>query len=115
MTWQKSQPNGGFSGDASVDSWLPVDERHLAKGGLDQQGMQGSLFTRNKAHLAWRKSQPALTQNAELTLAEGPDDVIAFRRTGRRTGASMLCAFNFSDDVKVVDGMSVQPWSAAFA
>ena len=115
MTWQKSQPNGGFSGDASVDSWLPVDERHLSKGGLDQQGMQGSLFARNKAHLAWRKLQPALTQSAELTLVEGPNDVIAFRRTGRRTGDTMLCAFNFSNDSREVDGMSVQPWSAAFA
>ena len=115
MTWQKAQPNGGFSGDASVDSWLPVDERHLSKGGLDQQAMQGSLFARNKAHLAWRKLQPALTQNAELTLVDGPSDVIAFRRTGRRTGDTMLCAFNFSNDTREVDGMSVQPWSAAFA
>ena len=115
MTWQKSQPNGGFSGDASVDSWLPVDERHLSKGGLDQQGMQGSLFARNKAHLAWRKLQPALTQNAELTLVDGPSDVIAFRRTSRSTGDTMLCAFNFSNDTREVEGMSVQPWSAAFA
>ena len=115
MTWQQAKPNGGFSGNMDVESWLPVDERHLSKGGLDQQGTQGSLFERNKTHLAWRKLQPALTQNAELTLVEGPDDVIAFRRSAHKSGDTILCAFNFSDTVREIEGVSIQPWSAAFA
>ena len=80
MTWNSNQPNGGFSGDADVESWLPVDERHIAKGGFEQQGKQGSLFERNKAHLEWRKDQAALVNNGQIDLLDVDDDVIAFNK-----------------------------------
>lgn len=115
MTWQQTQPNGGFSGDACIDSWLPVDDRHLAKAGLDQQGTQGSLFERNKAHLIWRKQQPALMQNASITLIESTKEVIAFRRVTHDTNQTILCAFNFSSMTQEVESNLIQPWSAVFA
>ena len=115
MPWQSSQPNAGFSGDATVDSWLPVDARHLDKGGLDQQGRQGSLYERNKAHLAWRKTQPALVNNASIELLPDTGDVIAFWRTTHQGEHRQLCAFNFSDAVAEGEGLEVKVWSAAFS
>ena len=114
MTWKSDQPNGGFSGDTNVESWLPVDERHIAKGGFEQQGKQGSLFERNKAHLEWRKDQAALVNNGQIDLLDVDDDVIAFNRRTDDGDASVLCLFNFSDTTKTVMGVNVQPWSAAF-
>ena len=114
MTWSADQPNGGFSGDADVESWLPVDERHIAKGGLVQQGQQGSLFERNKNHLAWRKNQLALMAKGGMEVLDVDEDVIAFNRASEDGSASMLCLFNFSDTTKTVNGVSVEPWSAAF-
>jgi len=114
MTWNSNQPNGGFSGDADVESWLPVDERHIAKGGFEQQGKQGSLFERNKAHLEWRKDQAAFMNNGQIDLLDADDDIIAFNRRADDGDASVLCLFNFSDTTKTVQGVNVQPWSAAF-
>jgi len=114
MTWQADQPNGGFSGAAQVDPWLPVDPRHIAKAGLDQQDTQGSLFERNRAHLAWRKSQPALMAKAEIHLEEAGEDMIVFTRSPHDGAAPLLCAFNFSNQTQTHDGLAVAPWSAAF-
>lgn len=114
MTWTASQPNGGFSGEAQVESWLPVDERHIAKGGLEQQGQQGSLFERNKTHLAWRKKQIALNSKGSIELLDVDQDVIAFNRATADGSQTMLCLFNFSDASKTVNGITIKPWSAAF-
>ncbi len=114
MTWCASQPNGGFSGDADVKSWLPVDERHIAKGGLEQQGRQGSLFERNKAHLAWCKEQIVLQAKGAMELLDVDKDIIAFRRSKADGAETLLCLFNFSNTPKTFNGVTVQPWSAAF-
>ena len=114
MPWTEDQPNVGFSGDDSTESWLPIDERHKTKGGLDQQGKQGSMFERNKDHLSWRRNQPALTHNGQIELIDGGDSVIAFNRLSHDGASSMLCVFNFSSQTQSVDGVDVAPWSSAF-
>ena len=114
MPWTEDQPNVGFSGDDSTESWLPVDERHKTKGGLDQQGKQGSMFERNKGHLSWRRNQPALTHNGRIELIDGGDSVIAFNRLSHDGASSMLCVFNFSSQTQSVEGVDVAPWSSAF-
>ena len=114
MPWTQNQPNTGFSGDDLVESWLPIDERHKSKGGLDQQGKQGSMFERNKAHLSWRRNQPALTRNGQIQLIDGGDNVIAFNRLSHDQSQTMLCLFNFSSQTESVEGVDIPPWSSAF-
>ncbi|MEC7141364.1 MAG: alpha-amylase family glycosyl hydrolase [Pseudomonadota bacterium] len=114
MPWTQDQPNTGFSGDDLVESWLPIDERHKSKGGLDQQGKQGSMFERNKAHLSWRRNQPALTRNGQIQLIDGGDNVIAFNRLSHDRSQTMLCLFNFSSQTESVEGVDIPPWSSAF-
>ncbi len=113
MPWRADQPQGGFSNGATSDPWLPLDARHLTKGGLDQQGQQGSLFARTKAHLAWRKTQPALTRKGQIELQTTGDDAIAFIRRAD-TGPALICAFNFSSEARTLNGVQLAPWSAAF-
>ncbi|MAH88062.1 MAG: alpha-glucosidase [Kiloniella sp.] len=114
MPWTESLPNGGFSGHHSVESWLPIDARHQTKGGLDQQGKQGSMFERNKSHLDWRRQQPVLMQNGLIELVDAGDTVIAFNRLSHDNGASILCLFNFSSQTKSFEGIELPPWSSAF-
>ncbi len=114
MPWREDQPNAGFSGDQTAKSWLPIDERHLAKGGLDQQGKQGSMFERTKEHLSWRRQQRGLMQTGQIELVDGGEDVIAFNRLSHDGSASMLCLFNFSSRTQSVEGLEVAPWSSAF-
>ena len=81
---------------------------------LDQQGKQGSMFERNKDHLAWRKNQPALTKSGRIEVLDGTGDVIAFNRATHDGADAMLCLFNFTSEVQTVDDLTVAPWSAAF-
>lgn len=114
MAWRRDQPNGGFSGDTQADSWLPVDDRHLAKAALDQQGQPDSLLERNRAHLIWRKQQPALIAKSKISVLDTKNDLIVFERAAHCSADTMLCAFNFSSqDAEIID-LHVPAWSAVF-
>ncbi len=108
MAWQSTADNGGFS---TGKPWLPINGRHQAKAADTQVGRQGSIFERTKAHLAWRKLQPALLEG-DFDMMEGPEGTLVFKRGCAKQ--TLICAFNFNASAVTVEGQTVAPYGAAF-
>lgn len=92
MVWQADLPNGGFS-DAA-ETWLPVSDKHLDRGGIDQMKTSGSVYQRLAEFLAWRKTQPALMTANHMTALTGDAHEIIFDR--RVDDQTLRCRFDFN-------------------
>ncbi len=93
MVWDEGGTNSGFS---SAKPWLPIPEAHRRRAASVQERDPGSILNFYRQTLAMRRDCRALVEG-ELAFVEGPNDVLAFRRTlGRH---NILCAFNFGADV----------------
>ena len=93
MVWQADLPNGGFS-DAA-ETWLPVSDKHLKRGGIDQMKMSGSVYQRLAEFLAWRKTQPALMTANHMSALTGEAHEIIFDRSAAKQ--TLRCRFDFNN------------------
>jgi alpha-glucosidase len=97
MVWDADALNGGFS---EVRPWLPVADNHLLRAANRQAGDPGSVFTRYRDLLAFRRANPAL-RNGSITFWEAPEPVLLFVRESE--GERILCGFNFGHQVVECD------------
>ena len=88
MVWESNAPHGGFSRGTP---WLPVPAEHVAHAVNKQAGDSDSVLSAYRRLIAFRRSHPALRDGA-IAFLDGPDDVLAFIRTGG--GEEILCLFN---------------------
>ncbi len=96
MPWVAGQPNGGFSvGGASAGKpWLPVPAEHLPLAVDRQQADPASVLAFARAHLAWRRAQPALKTGTERFLDSAEPLLLVERKHPAQT---ILAAFNFEN------------------
>jgi alpha-glucosidase len=103
MPWDDGV-NAGFCPD-DVEPWLPVvvpPDGTVA----DQQADPTSPLALVRRLVALRKSDPALSLGT-LTLVNGPDDVVAYRRAHPDSGATTLVALNFADADRRLDASAL--------
>lgn len=96
MVWIADRVNGGFS---DAKPWLPVAMEHLAHAVSVQEGDARSVLSFYRRMIGFRKAHPVLCKGSFRLLSTTPD-TLAFER--RFEGATMICAFNFSDGDRTV-------------
>ena len=104
MVWDASL-NGGFS-RGNGKPWLPVKAPQLARNVASQQGVAGSVLETYRAMIAFRKANPAL-MTGPTTFHDLPEPLLAFTR-----GDALLCVFNLSPDLHVVQVTGACPLTA---
>ncbi|MEM9709101.1 MAG: alpha-glucosidase [Pseudomonadota bacterium] len=130
MPWDHNAEHGGFT---SAKPWLPVATEHMAHAANLQAGDDGSLLAFYKAMIAFRRGQIAL-QKGEIEILLADEHRLAFLR--HKGPATLFAAFNLSDAPQRIDwpeghwalvegnpfevdadgeGVSLPPWSAAYA
>ena len=96
IPWTAGLPNAGFS---TVEPWLPVDPRHVAKAVDAQEADAGSVLHVARRLIALRKRHPALKVGAMEPMETG-GDLLIFKRLERYEEAErLLCVFNLGHDV----------------
>ncbi len=91
MVWSENAPNGGFS--KANSTWLPIDQRHLQRAGLDEAQRPHSVYNEFAEFLKWRKNQPALmNENTMSEVMGGPNEIIFDRISEQQT---LRCLFDF--------------------
>ena len=91
MVWNSNELNGGFS--SAEETWLPVMDEHLSRSAFSQTGKVGSIYSRFSSFLKWRKMQPALVDENEMTIPTGgPKEIIFIRKSKKQ---NLLCVFDF--------------------
>lgn len=88
LVWASEAPFAGFS---SVEPWLPIDARHLARAIDRQEADPDSTLQFTRRLLKARKALPDLIRG-DLALLEAPDPIVAFERFGEER--RLLCVFN---------------------
>jgi len=92
MAWSHDEPGSGFS--SAMATWLPVEEKHLAKSVLRQEADPASLLHHYRAALRVRAQFGALRfgnlRRVEVTAGK----VLSFERSTRTE--RIFCAFNLS-------------------
>jgi len=92
MPWTADDRFAGFS---TVEPWLPVDPRHRVLAVEAQERDPKSTLHLARRLIALRRDHPALRVGA-MTMLEGPDDLVLFRREGG--GEILLCVFNLGHE-----------------
>lgn len=93
LPWSGEQAPFGFSADAEVRPWLPVQPESWREVSVEAQlGDPGSMLELYRAALAVRKAEPGFSSEREqLRWLESSDEVLAFRR-----GEETACVVNLS-------------------
>lgn len=93
--WDDSE-NGGFS-PAGVKTWLPVHPDYRTVNAKAEEKDPDSVLHFYKQMVALRKSEPTFTDGAFAPILRRYDKLIAYTRTGTRTGEkkfAVLCSFS---------------------
>ena len=91
MVWNSNELNGGFS--SAEETWLPVMDEHLNRSAFSQAGKSGSIYSQFSSFLKWRKTQPALMEENEMTVPTGGSKEIIFIRKSKKQ--NLQCIFDF--------------------
>ena len=91
MVWNSNELNGGFS--SAEETWLPVMDEHLNRSAFSQAGKSGSIYAQFSSFLKWRKTQPALMEENEMTVPTGGSKEIIFIRKSKKQ--NLRCIFDF--------------------
>ncbi len=108
MPWTAEAPNAGFS--TAVETWLPVDPRHLPLSVAAQEAEPGSMLHFTRKALAARHATPAL-QDGDIRLLEADAGVFAFERAAGNE--RVLCVFELAgqaarfDDPRLEDAATL--------
>ncbi len=94
MVWRES-PGAGFSEGEDIESWLPIDSRHLPMCVASQENASDSVLNQVRRFIAWRGDQPAL-RDGELEVLEDTGAMLAVVR--RSEQQVLLAAFNLSSE-----------------
>lgn len=109
IPWNAEVKNAGFS--SGEKPWLPLDERHLARG-MDQQMADPESFrAKVKAVIARRKAGDILT-GGELEVLDSPDDMLVLSRTSGNKKQRTI--FNFGTKDAYFEGMTIEALSTVF-
>ena len=97
--WDDS-PNGGFS---KAEPWLEMNGNYREINAAEQYGRGDSVLEFYRQMIAFRQSGPhrECLIYGDIAPVAGPDDVIAYRRTGG--GEEIFCYFNFSGERQTVE------------
>ncbi len=93
MPWMSAAPNGGFS--TADETWLPVDERHLALAAEAQEADKTSMLHFTRRIIAAREKLPTLKLGSAKVIV-APGGMFAFERLYDRE--RLICVFDFSGD-----------------
>lgn len=91
MVWRGDAPNGGFS--KANSTWLPIDQRHLHRAGLDEASRSDSIYNEFAQFLRWRKDQPAFMCANTMSELSGDAREIVFDRIAELQ--TLRCRFDF--------------------
>ena len=91
MVWRGDAVNGEFS-DAE-NTWLPIDQRHLKRAGLDEAARSDSIYNQFAQFLNWRKAQPAFMTANTMGEISGSAKQIVFDRISE--SQTLRCSFDF--------------------
>ena len=91
MVWRKNASNGGFS--KANSTWLPIDENHLQRAGLDEAERDGSVYNEFASFLKWRKDQPAFMSDNTISELSGEAHQVIFDRISNQQ--TTRCTFDF--------------------
>ncbi len=91
MVWKGDAPNGDFSNANST--WLPIDQKHLARAALDEAARPESIYNEFAAFLAWRKQQPAIMSANKMSELTGSATQLVFDRISEQQ--TLRCLFDF--------------------
>ncbi|MCY4006090.1 MAG: alpha glucosidase [Rhodobacteraceae bacterium] len=92
MSWSHSEPHAGFS--TADATWLPLDEKHLAKTVSQQEANPSSLIHHYRKAIRLRSECKAM-RIGDLDAVSVHGDVLTFERSFQSERA--FCAFNLSD------------------
>jgi len=92
MAWNDNAPLGDFS---CTSAWLPVAPAHLNNSVVKQEQDSNSVLNFYRSFLAWRKTQPCLSQGS-IRFVDAPEQLLAFVR--EHQGQKTLAVFNLSDE-----------------
>ncbi|MCO5073473.1 MAG: alpha-glucosidase family protein [Rhizobiaceae bacterium] len=91
MPWEADAVYSGFT---YGQPWLPIPDSHRKASADVQEDDDASVLSHYRRALAFRKSQPLLTQGA-IRFIESDETLLAFVR--ETPNDAMLCVFNFGD------------------
>jgi alpha-glucosidase len=96
MVWEKDLPHGGFT---SGHPWLPVPPEHRDHAVDAQDHRHSSILNHYRGFLSFRKGHAAFAKGDMRILSSDGDVLVFTRGFGNET---VLCAFNFGGEVRVV-------------
>ncbi len=102
IAWTSTEAFGGFS---SVEPWLPVDARHVARSVQAQERSAASSLNRVRQFLAWRSAQPEFKVGA-LRFPDVQPPLLAVARQSE-TG-SLVGVFNLGQAPAELDLMDLR-------
>ncbi|WP_289032345.1 alpha-glucosidase family protein [uncultured Roseibium sp.] len=96
MPWS-SDAGGGFT---TGSPWLPLPAEHLARSVDEQQTHDGSVLSKVKTFLSWRREQMPLLKG-DIRFLDSAGETLVFIR--RQDNEAILCAFNLADEAIDLD------------
>ncbi|MBS8261512.1 alpha-glucosidase [Roseibium polysiphoniae] len=96
MPWSADE-GGGFT---TGSPWLPLPPEHLSRSVDAQQIHDGSVLSKVKTFLCWRREQMPLLKG-DIRFLDSAGETLVFIR--RQDNEAILCAFNLTDEAIDVD------------
>lgn len=96
MPWS-ADAGGGFT---TGSPWLPLPAEHLARSVDEQQTHDGSVLSKVKSFLCWRREQMPLLKG-DIRFLDSAGETLVFIR--RQDNEAILCAFNLADEAIDLD------------
>lgn len=100
MPWHGGAADLGFGSDTP---WLPFGPDHGALAVDRQDADEDSVLNRFRAHLAWRRAVPGLS-NGGIAFREAPEGVLGFDRATAAESGGLRFAFNLTATPAEWDG-----------
>ncbi|MBD8878153.1 alpha-glucosidase family protein [Roseibium polysiphoniae] len=96
MPWS-GDAGGGFT---TGSPWLPLPAEHLSRSVDAQQAHDGSVLSKVKTFLSWRREQMPLLKG-DIRFLDSAGETLVFIR--RQDNEAILCAFNLADEAIDLD------------
>jgi len=96
MPWS-GDAGGGFT---TGSPWLPLPVEHLSRSIDEQQLHDGSVLSKVKTFLCWRREQMPLLKG-DIRFLDSAGETLVFIR--RQDNEAILCAFNLADEAIDLD------------
>ncbi|MEP3304101.1 MAG: alpha-amylase family glycosyl hydrolase, partial [Roseibium sp.] len=96
MPWS-GDAGGGFT---TGSPWLPLPAEHLSRSVDAQQAHEGSVLSKVKTFLSWRREQMPLLKG-DIRFLDSAGETLVFIR--RQDNEAILCAFNLADEAIDLD------------